>query len=151
MHRTASADSLPPMTSVTIETRRRPAFWVRVLATGVINLFGLWIAGALDLVAYDDKVLTLLLAALVLAAINIVVRPIMTVLSIPFIIVTLGFFLLVVNAMMLWFTDQLVPDFDLFGFWRTVWAVVILWFANLLLGGLLRDFTEKPRRETFEV
>ncbi|MFY9469516.1 MAG: phage holin family protein [Solirubrobacterales bacterium] len=131
-------------------SRRRPPFWMRVVAAGAINLAGLWLAGALDLIAYDDSVATLLVAALVLAAINILVRPALVVLSIPLIIATLGFFVLVVNALMLWLTGVLVPGFALISFWRTIGAAIILWLVNMLLGGVMRDFTEKPRASATE-
>lgn len=138
------------MNPIVLETRRKPPFWLRVVGSGVINLLGLWIAGGLQLVSYNSDFGVLLLAAIVLAAINIVIRPMMMVLSIPLIIASLGFFMLVVNALMLWITDQLVPNFGLIGFWRTIGAAIILGFANLLFGGAMRDFTERPRRETYE-
>lgn len=138
-------------TSVTYEYRQPPPFWVRVLATGLICFLGLWIASLLDLVYYGDNILNLVLAAIVLAAINLTIRPVMMLLSIPFIIVTLGLFIWLVNALMLWLTSILVPPFDLDGFWKTIGAAFILWIFNMLLGGIMRDFTEKPQRETFEI
>lgn len=137
------------MNTILVETRRKPPFGVRVLASGVLNLLGLWLAGALELVTYRDDFWVLLLAALVLAAINIVIKPLMMLLSVPFIIATLGFFILVVNGLMLWITDQIVPHFDLVSFWRTIGAAIVVSFANVLLGGVMRDFTEKPKREAF--
>lgn len=138
-------------TSVTYEYRQPPPFWVRVLATGLICFLGLWIASLLDLVYYGENILNLVLAALVLAAINLTIRPVMMLLSIPFIIVTLGLYIWLVNALMLWLTSLLVPPFDLDGFWKTIGAAFILWIFNMLLGGVMRDFTEKPQRETFEI
>lgn len=139
------------MDQIVVETRRRPPFPVRVLAAGLLNLLGLWIAGLLDLVFYDNDFWVLLLAALVLAAVNILVRPVTMILSIPFILVTFGFFILVINAFMLWITDLVVPDFELLGFWRTIGAAIVVGLANLLFGGIMRDFTERPRREVYEV
>ncbi len=138
-------------TSVTYEMRQAPPFWVRVLATAVICFLGLWIASLLDLVYYGENILNLVIASLVLAAINLTIRPVMMLLSIPFIIVTLGLFIWLVNALMLWLTALLVPPFDLDGFWKTIGAAFILWIFNMLLGGVMRDFTEKPQRETFEI
>ncbi len=139
------------MNTVIVESRRKPPFFVRVLGAGTINLLGLWLAGAMDLVTYRDRFSTLLIAALVLAAINIVIRPVMLVLSIPFILLTFGFFILVINGLMLWLTDQLVPHFDLVSFWRTIGAAIVLGVLNLLLGGVMRDFTERPKREVVEL
>ncbi len=75
--------------------------------------------------------------ALVLGFVNAVLRPVMVFLSIPFIIVTLGLFLLVINALMLQLSAALVDGFSVDGFW---WAVagslvisIISWFLSSLL------------------
>lgn len=138
-------------TAVTYETRKDPGMLVRILATAVVCFVGLWIAELLDLVTYGENILNLVLAALVLAAVNLLIRPFMMLLSLPFIVVTLGLFIWLINALMLWVTSFLVPPFDLFGFWKTIGAAFILWIANMLLGGIMRDFTEKPRQETYLV
>ena len=137
--------------TITYETRRQPSLLIRVLATAVVCFVGLWIASLLDLVYYGDSILNLVLAALVLAAMNLVVRPVFMLLSLPFIIVTLGLFIWLINALMLWVTSFLVPPFDLDGFWKTIGAAFILWIANMLIGGIMRDFTEKPQRETYRI
>lgn len=134
---------------VTYETRKDPGLFVRILATAVVCFVGLWVASLLDLVFYGENILNLVLAALVLAAANLMVRPIFMILSIPFIVVTLGLFIWLINAFMLWITSLLVPPFDLDGFWKTIGAAFILWIANMLIGGFMRDFTEKPRQETY--
>lgn len=135
-------------TAVTYETRQDPGLLVRILATAVVCFVGLWVASLLDLVHYGENILNLVLAALVLAAVNLLIRPIMLLLSLPFIVVTLGLFIWLINALMLWVVSFLVPPFDLDGFWKTIGAAFILWIANMLLGGIMRDFTEKPQQET---
>jgi putative membrane protein len=137
--------------AVSYETRKNPGFLVRVLATAVVCLAGLWVASLLNLVYYDDKIVNLVLAALVLAAANLILRPVFYLLSLPFIIVTLGLFIWLINALMLWITSLIVPHFDLDGFWKTIGAAFILWLANMVLGGVMRDFIEKPKRESYLV
>jgi putative membrane protein len=121
---------------------------VRIAATAVVCFLGLWIAALLDLVSYGESIFNLVIAALVLATANLLVRPFFMILSIPFIIFTLGLFIWLINALMLWITSFLVPPFDLDGFWKTIGAAFILWIANMLIGGMMRDFIEKPKRET---
>lgn len=135
-------------TAVTYETRKDPGLLVRIIATAVVCFVGLWVASLLDLVFYGENILNLVLAALVLAAANLLIRPFFMILSIPFIVVTLGLFIWLINALMLWITSFLVPPFDLDGFWKTIGAAFILWIANMVLGGIMRDFIEKPERET---
>ncbi len=80
----------------------------------VISAAALWVAvqvvPGLD---FEGSVVTLLLVALILGVVNAVVKPILTVLSLPFIILTLGLFLLVVNAIALWMVVALSGAFDL--------------------------------------
>ena len=135
-------------TAVTYETRKDPGLVVRILATAVVCFVGVWLAAVLDLVSYGYNILNLVLTALVLAAANLLIRPFFMILSVPFIGVTLGLFIWLINALMLWITSFLVPPFDLEGFWKTIGAAFILWIANMVLGGVMRDFIEKPQRET---
>ena len=97
------------MPVVAYETRRQPPLLVRVLAFGVINMLGIWIAGAFDWLSFDDSFWTLLFAGLLLAFFNILIKPMMMLLSLPFIIVTFGLFIAVVNAFMLWITSIFIP------------------------------------------
>ncbi len=69
---------------------------------------------------------TLAIAALVLGLLNAIVRPILFVLTLPITVVTLGLFLIVLNAIMLELTAWLVPGFDISGFlWAMVGALVL--------------------------
>ena len=65
-------------------------------------------------------------AAVVLGAANTILKPILFVLTLPFTILTLGLFLLVLNALMLWITALIVPGFELQGFMPTFIASLIL-------------------------
>ena len=64
-------------------------------------------------VTYGDDWWTLFIAALVFTVVNTFVKPILTILSIPFIIVTLGIVYFLINVFMLYVTDWIVQDFDL--------------------------------------
>jgi len=73
----------------------------------------------------QEKVVPLLLVALVLGVVTAVVKPVLTILSIPFIIVTLGLFLLVINAAMLRLTAALADGLGL-GFRVDTWTAAVL-------------------------
>ena len=79
---------------------------------------------------------SLAIAAAVLGLLNAIVRPILVVLTLPITILTLGLFLIVVNAIMLEVTDWLVPGFEIRGF---VWALagaVLLSIIGFLTSGI---------------
>src|SRR6266850_6330824 len=72
-----------------------------------------------------------ILASLCLGAVNAILKPILFVLTLPFTIITLGLFLLVLNALMLWLTALIVPGFSVHGFLNTLLASLILSIVGL--------------------
>lgn len=95
----------------------------------------------------QEKLLPLLAVALILGVISSLVKPILTVLSIPFIIVTLGLFLLVINAGMLlltgWLAEQLDIGFRVDGFWTAVGGAIVITVTTWVVDGLIGS--EKDR------
>jgi putative membrane protein len=90
----------------------------------------------------SDKIWPLIFVALILGLVSSFVSPVLKLLSIPFIIITLGLFLLVINALMLLFTEWLADlfDIDFFvnGFWTAVGGAIVItivtWIVGLVLG-----------------
>jgi putative membrane protein len=78
-----------------------------------------------------DDYLSSLLVAVVLAFLNSIVKPILTILTIPITVFTLGFFLLAINAFMILFAGKLVPTFHVDGFW---WALLFSLILSLFTG-----------------
>ena len=76
---------------------------MNMLARIALNGLGLWAAAKLlPGIHYDGGLLYLLLAGFVLGAVNLLVKPIVTLLSLPFVVLTLGLFFLVINGLMVW-------------------------------------------------
>ncbi len=73
------------------------------------------------------------LAAIVLGVVNAVVRPLMILLTIPITILTLGLFLFVINALVLWFTAVLAPGFRIQSFGAALLGSLILSGLNILI------------------
>jgi putative membrane protein len=95
------------------------------------NIAALWVAAALlEGVSYGGDVERLLLAALVLTIANWLVRPVLTLLALPVIILTLGVALFFVSLAMLLLTDALVDGFRVDGFWTAVAATIVVWAVN---------------------
>ncbi len=90
----------------------------------------------------QDQVLTLLLVAAIFGLVNAIVRPVVALLSLPFIIVTLGLMIFVINALMLLLTEWLAQAFSLGfrvdGFWTAVLGAIIItiatWALELVIG-----------------
>jgi putative membrane protein len=104
----------------------------------VVNAAALYVAAwALPGVTYGDRWWSLLVAAIVFTEVNLIVKPVVTVLSIPFIVVTLGLFYVLVNVLMLYVTDWLVGDFEIETFGAGLLAAFIVSAVNALLHALL--------------
>lgn len=86
-----------------------------------------------------DSVTTAIIAAVVLALINTVVRPIVVLLTLPISMLTLGLFLLIINAGMLSLAAWLVNGFEVGGFWDALIASFIISVVVALLSGLVRS------------
>src|SRR5215218_1550380 len=95
------------------------------------NVAAIWVAAQLlDGVSYGGEVGRLLLAALVLTIANWLVKPVLTVLALPVIVLTLGVAMIFVSLAMLALTDWLVDGFEIEGFWTYVAATIIVWAVN---------------------
>jgi putative membrane protein len=104
---------------------------VELLIRFIGNVAAIWVAAELlDGVSYSDELEKLLLAALVLTVANWLVRPVLTVLSLPIIILTLGVALFFVSLAMLLLTSSVVDGFRVDGFWTAVGATIIVWAVN---------------------
>src|SRR5688572_8048511 len=104
----------------------------------LIGALGLWAATSIFDGIRIDSAMTLLLAGLLLGVVNAVVRPILVVLSLPALLLTLGLFLLVVNAAMLGLVALLLPGFGISGFWTAVGGSLVVslvsWVGSWFIG-----------------
>ncbi|HET8703041.1 MULTISPECIES: phage holin family protein [Castellaniella] len=78
-----------------------------------------------------------LIAALVLGLLNAVVKPLLILLTLPLTIVTLGLFLLVLNALVFWFAGSILKGFQVDGFWWAVIGAIVYSIVSTALAGLL--------------
>jgi len=103
-----------------------------------------WLANALSLAVADwlfdsveiDGVWPLVIGGAVLGIANSIVKPILTLLTLPLVILTLGLALFAINVAMLALAEWIAPDFSIDGFWTYIGATIIVWLANYVLHGL---------------
>jgi putative membrane protein len=119
------------------------------LLRGLVAALGLWAATSmLDGIAISSAT-TLILAGLLLGLVNAVVRPFALLLSLPALVVTLGLFLLVINAAMLGLVALMLPGFKIAGFWSAVGAAIIVsvisWVGSWFIGSRGRVEALRPK------
>jgi putative membrane protein len=108
-------------------------FLIRVL----INAVAIYVATVVVSGIRVSSTATLLLAALVLAIINAAVRPVMVILTLPVTILTLGLFLLVLNAVCLWLVTAIVPGVQVTSFGAAFLGALVIAIVSWLLTRLI--------------
>lgn len=111
----------------------------------MVTLILVWILNAVALlaVAYLLPGITVasfgsaLIAALVLGLVNMLVKPVLVLLTLPITIVTLGLFLIVINALLFWFVGSVLKGFQVNGFWWAVGGAILYSIISALLTKLI--------------
>lgn len=104
-------------------------WWQRILFNTLVFLV---LANFLDGVAVDDWT-TAILAAVVLSVLNILIKPIISILALPVTFLTLGLFSFVINGLMIWLTSYLVAGFIISSFGQAMLVAIILSVVNALV------------------
>lgn len=110
-------------------------FLLRWFVTTVSVLGATWLIPGLRC----DTPGALLGAALLLGIINALVRPVLLLLSLPFIIVTMGLFILVINALLVLFVSKVIPGFHVAGFWTALFSGIVIGLFNWILSSFFRS------------
>lgn len=110
----------------------------RFILRAAIAAVGLWLATEWIQGLSIDTPMTLVVAAVLLGIVNAFIRPLLILLTLPFTVVTLGLFLLVVNAAMLSLVAALLPGMHVAGFWAAFWGALVVsivsWIGSMLFG-----------------
>jgi putative membrane protein len=118
-------------------------FIIRIL----INAIGVAVAAAvLDGITVKDSVTGLLTVGFILTLLNTLLKPLLKLLSCPFVLLTLGLFVLVINAAILGLAAQFSGDtLNVDGFWWAVAGGVVMAIVNMVLEGALIQNAKKKR------
>jgi putative membrane protein len=125
---------------------------MRFLLRLLINAAALWVATKLvSGITAEGDVVTFLAVALVFGLLNALVRPILKLLSCPLMLLTLGLFTFVINALILWLTSALARrfglDFHVAGFWPAFWGALVVSIVSVLLSVFLGESGPGKSRE----
>ncbi|HUD46630.1 MAG TPA: phage holin family protein [Candidatus Baltobacteraceae bacterium] len=111
------------------------SFLKRWLITAVAVALAAQVVHGIDYSSF----LGLLLAALLLGLLNAFVRPVMLLLSLPLLIFTLGLFILVINAFLLYAVGHMLKDFHVYSFGAAFWGSLVISIISLLLNSLTKS------------
>jgi putative membrane protein len=126
--------------------------WIlRLLANAAALAIATWILSGITLTGSTttSQIVTLLIVALIFGVLNAIVKPIFALVTIPLLLLTLGLFLIVINACMLLLTSWLAGLFDLGwsvdGFWTALLGGIIISIVSFVLNVFLPDPDDKRR------
>jgi putative membrane protein len=112
---------------------------MRLILRWIINAAALFVLPYLFSSIEVKDFYVALVVALLLGLINAVIRPILILLTLPVTILTLGLFILVINALLFWFVASFVEGFHVGGFWSAFWGAIayslVSWAASALILG----------------
>ena len=111
---------------------------MRILFALVGNALGLLATTVVPGITFTGDLLTLLVAGLILGAFNLIVRPLAMLISLPLLILTLGLFYFILNAILLWVASALIPGYTIAGFVPALIGSLVLMVVNWLIGALVK-------------
>jgi len=121
------------------------SFVPRLVIAWAINLAALWVADAIWEGVRIDGWAAFLIGSAVLGIANAVLKPILAILTLPLIIITLGFFYLLINVAMVALAEWIAPNFSIDGFWTYVGVVLVVWVVNWVGDQVLGDLERRAK------
>jgi putative membrane protein len=120
-------------------------FVPRLVIAWAINLAALWAANAIWDGVHIHGWEAYLIGSAVLGIANAIIKPLLTILTLPLILVTLGLFYLLINIAMVALAEWIAPNFSIDGFWAYVGTVVVVWAVNWIGGQVVGDLEQRRR------
>jgi putative membrane protein len=122
----------------------------RILLRLLINGIALWVAVQIVPGIHAENPLTILIVALIFGVVNAIIRPLVAFFTCPMILLTLGLFIFVINALMLWLTAWVAGTLNLGfwiegGFWPAFWGALVVSLVSLALSLLIKDNGDKKK------
>ncbi|GHB90311.1 phage holin family protein [Cerasicoccus arenae] len=116
----------------------KPDNWIGWLRSWVLIALGVLLAAWTSEGIRFETDLSLILGVLLISVLNVFLRPLLLLLTLPFVILTLGLGVVVINALLFWLAGSLVPGFEVVSFWAALWGALVVSFtsfmANVLFG-----------------
>ena len=118
---------------------------VRIAVAWGINILALLVADWLFSGFSIERWGPVILAGAVLGLANVFLKPLLTFIALPLIILTFGIAYFFVNVVVLLFTEWVTPDFSIDGFWTYVGATIVIWLVNWIVGTLVDSLAGEAR------
>lgn len=116
----------------------------RFLTRWLVCSLGLWIAAGFlsTSITYGNRFRVIVLAGLLLALVNIIIKPILVIFSLPAIVLTLGLFMILINGLTVYIASKLYTPLHITNFWAAVFAGMVIGLVNYLVTAILEDIKQ---------
>ena len=122
---------------------------MKLIVRLLINAAALWVAAQIVRgISLDGGVVAILIVALIFGIVNAIVRPILAIFTLPAIILTLGLFIFIINALMLMLTDALSNTLSVDGFGSALLGSLIITVVSWVLSIVLNDKDDKQKEKS---
>ncbi len=113
----------------------------RFLIRWFVCSFGLWVAAAIfkNQISYDNRAQVIIIAGLVLAIVNTIIKPLVVILSLPAILFSLGLFMLIINGFMIVVASWFYSGLKIQGFGSAILAGLVIGLVNYLVSTVLEE------------
>jgi putative membrane protein len=107
---------------------------------------GLWIAAGLlsGSISYDNRISVIVVGGLILALVNIVIKPIVVIFALPALLLTLGLFMVIINGLMVYLASVFYDPLHISSFWSAVFAGMVIGLVNYLVTTILESDRTEP-------
>lgn len=124
----------------------------RFLTRWLVSSLGLWIAAGLlsHGIDYQNRLMVIIMAGFILAVVNVFIKPIVVILSLPAILFSLGLFMIIINGLMVFLVSKLYGPLKITNFWAAILAGVIIGLVNYLVTTIL-DNNDTDNRDNRQV
>lgn len=121
--------------NATIRASKMIVFIVRILGNALALYAASWFVAGFS---FTGGIKEYAIAGAVLGLLNLIVKPVIKMISLPVIILTLGLFTIVINALLLWLVDYIFDFIEISDIMALVWATVVVVIVNMLISGLTK-------------
>ena len=111
------------------------------LTRWLVCSLGLWIAAGLlgSSINYDSKLRVIIIAGLILAIVNVFIKPLLIIFSLPAILFSLGLFMIIINGLTVFIASKLYSPLHITNFWAAVFAGMVIGLVNYLVTAILEE------------
>ena len=110
-------------------------FIIRILGNSLALYAAHWFVEGFG---FSGGIKELLIAGTILGLLNLLVRPILKLIATPVIILTLGLFILVINALILWIVDYIFEFVTISDLYALAWATIVVGIVNMIISGIAK-------------